>query len=146
MKSAMGRKTKRGNLSNAAQAASTEAPWVALPRKDKTQPTSSSTTGSVEAYPRRGGAVQGRTRLEGKEVGLEKALEFSPPVAVWSRHHWTAGVRTGMHRRRPKHRIRAVGRAQYCGEKRMMVSTKAIDPKISSEKVHGARKVAIGIY
>jgi rubredoxin len=41
----MGRKTKRGNKTNAAQAASAEAPWEALPRKDKTQPVSSSKTG-----------------------------------------------------------------------------------------------------
>jgi hypothetical protein len=45
MKSAMGRKAKRGNKSDAAQAASAEAFWVALLRKDKAQPTISSTTG-----------------------------------------------------------------------------------------------------
>jgi hypothetical protein len=41
----MGRKAKRGNKSNAAQAAFAEASWVTLPRKDKAQPTRSSKTG-----------------------------------------------------------------------------------------------------
>jgi hypothetical protein len=36
----MGRKTKLGNKNNAAQAAFVEAPLVALPQKDITQPTS----------------------------------------------------------------------------------------------------------
>jgi hypothetical protein len=87
----MGRKTKRGNKSNAAQPPSAEASWVALPRKDKTQPTSSSKTGLTRR------TTEGRTSFEDvlnrkeKKLDSKKALEFSPPVAPWSRPYWTAG-------------------------------------------------------
>jgi hypothetical protein len=105
-----------------------------------------------EAYHRRGDAVRGRTRSEGKEVGLEGGfgvLPISAPMVKAPLDDGGQGM--GMHRRRPTARKRSIacrrlGRRRIAVLTRMLVSTKATNPKVSSARSARREKVAIVIH